>query len=304
MKRKTCILLASGVLVILTYGLLPGQDCDEKPGKKAQVVKRKTDEALIRKQAADFVRAFNKGDAKSLAALWTEEGEYIDDDGTTYRGRAAIQEVYADFFAKNPKRKLEINIESIRFVSSNSAIEEGFATSLVGKNRNTTRYSTLHVKENGKWLMAVVREWSSQESGLVQLDWLIGSWASNSKDGEVVTTTYTWDENKKFIRGRFTIKGKKSSLSGTQIIGQDPRSGQIRSWLFSAQGGFGEATWSYDGKRWLQDAAGVEGDGTEVTATNIMTPLGKDAFSWQSVDRTIDGDEVPNIPPVKVTRVK
>jgi len=35
-----------------------------------------------------------------------------------------------------------------------------------------------------------------------------------------------------------------------------------------------------------------------------MTPIGKDAFSWQSVDRTINGDEVPNIPPVKVTRVK
>src|SRR5262245_28581417 len=98
MQRKTCMLLPSRGVVLLTYGLRPGQDCDEKPGKKAQVVKRKTDEALIRKQAADFVRAFNKGDAKTLAALWTEEGEYIDDDGTTYRGRAAIEEVYADFF--------------------------------------------------------------------------------------------------------------------------------------------------------------------------------------------------------------
>jgi uncharacterized protein (TIGR02246 family) len=303
MKRKSYLLLASGVLVVLTYGLLPGQDCDP-PVKKLQGGKRPADEALIREQAADFVRAFNKGDAKSLAALWTPEGEYIDDDGATYRGRAAIQKVYGDFFAKNPKRKLDIKIESIRFVSSNSAIEEGYATSQVGNSVSTTRYSTLHVKENGKWLMAVVREWSSTESGLVQLDWLIGSWASNSKDGEVVNSTYSWDANKKFIRGRFTIKGKLMSLSGTQIIAKDPRSGQIRSWIFEAEGGFGEATWTFDGKRWLQDAAGVQGNGTEITATNIITPLGKDAFSWQSVDRTVNGDEVPNIPPVKVTRVK
>jgi len=303
MKRKCCLLLVSGVVAILTYGFLSGQECDDPPVKKG-ATKRKADEALIRKQAAEFVRYFNKGDAKSLAALWTEEGEYIDDDGTTFRGRAAIEEVYADFFAKNPKRKLDINIESIRFVSSNSAIEEGYARSQVGKNLNTTRYSTLHVKENGKWLMAVVREWSSQESGLVQLDWLIGSWSSQSKDGEMVTSTYSWDENKKFIRCKFTIKGKRMSLTGTQIIGQDPRTGQIRSWIFEAEGGFGEATWAFDGKRWLQDAAGIQGNGTEITATNIMMPLGKNTFSWQSVDRTIDGEEVPNVPPVKVTRVK
>jgi hypothetical protein len=119
-----------------------------------------------------------------------------------------------------------------------------------------------------------------------------------------VTSTYSWDENKKFIRCKFTIKGKRMSLTGTQIIGQDPRTGQIRSWIFEAEGGFGEATWTFDGKRWLQDAAGIQGNGTEITATNIMMPLGKNTFSWQSVDRTIDGEEVPNVPPVKVTRVK
>src|SRR5579864_118813 len=98
MKRKLCFLLASGMLMVLACGLVPGQERDEQPVKKTQVMKRATDEALIRKQAAEFVQAFNKGDAKTLAALWTQEGEYIDDDGTTYRGRAAIENVYADFF--------------------------------------------------------------------------------------------------------------------------------------------------------------------------------------------------------------
>jgi hypothetical protein len=89
-----------------------------------------------------------------------------------------------------------------------------------------------------------------------------------------------------------------------QIIARDPSTGNLRSWLFESEGGFGGATWTLDGKRWLIDAAGVEADGAEMTATNILTPLSKDSFTWQSVDRTVDGEEQPSIPPIKVTRVK
>ena len=37
---------------------------------------------------------------------------------------------------------------------------------------------------------------------------------------------------------------------------------------------------------------------------NILIPLGKDAFTWQSLDRTAAGSALPDQPPVKVTRVK
>ena len=45
-------------------------------------------------------------------------------------------------------------------------------------------------------------------------------------------------------------------------------------------------------------------DGSAVSATNILIPLGKDAFTWQSVDRTAAGTALPNTPPVRVTRVQ
>ena len=41
-----------------------------------------------------------------------------------------------------------------------------------------------------------------------------------------------------------------------------------------------------------------------MTATNILTPVDKDSFTWQSIDRTLDGKELPNIAPIKVTRAK
>ena len=45
-------------------------------------------------------------------------------------------------------------------------------------------------------------------------------------------------------------------------------------------------------------------DGSELKATNLLTQVDKDSFTWQSNERTLDGEDLPNIPPVKVTRVK
>ena len=85
---------------------------------------------------------------------------------------------------------------------------------------------------------------------------------------------------------------------------QGPRTGQLRSWMFDDDGGFGDAAWTRDGKRWVLAATGVQADGGEVTATNILTPVDKDTFTWQSTERTLDGAALPSIPPVKVKRVK
>ena len=41
-----------------------------------------------------------------------------------------------------------------------------------------------------------------------------------------------------------------------------------------------------------------------MTATNILTQINNDTFTWQPVNLTIDGEPVGNLPPVKVTRVK
>lgn len=117
-------------------------------------------------------------------------------------------------------------------------------------------------------------------------------------------TTYEWDEGRHFIRGRFTVTNKDATTSGTQLIGKDPRTGLLHSWLFEGDGGFGEAVWTWEGKRWRLDAAGVEADGGETTATNLLTPVDKDSFTWQSVERMAGGETAPDIAPVKVTRVK
>jgi uncharacterized protein (TIGR02246 family) len=310
--NKISLLAAGGVLVALVAFLTTQvrSDGQGKPGEPRKAAptrdpKRAADDAAIRKASADFVKAVEAGDAKAVGGSWTEEGEYIGDDGTTIRGRAAIEAAYAKAFAKHKNLKVEMTVESIRFPSKDTAIEEGYAKSYHRKSEQptTSRYSVLHVREGGRWLMALLREWPDEGVSLRDLDWLIGTWQAKTPDAEV-RTIYEWDANKNSIRCRITIKGKDHNLSAIQIILKDPRNGELRSWMFDDDGGFGDGAWARDGKRWVITATGIQADGGELTATNILTPVDHDTFTWQSTERTLDGEELPNIPPVKVTRVK
>src|SRR5262245_52485095 len=244
MKTKVCMLGAGGVLVVLVALLTrpvrsAGKNraaAQEKTAPaKAAVESRDTkeDEAAVRKATADFIKVVEKGDAKAVAASWTENGEYIDDDGTTIRGRAALEAAYAKAFAKKKNVKVEMTIESIRFPSKDTAIEEGYAKSYKGDSDQPTasRYSVLHVREGDRWLMALLREWPDEGVSLRDLDWLIGTWEAKTDETEV-RTIYEWDAKKNSIRCRITIKGKGRSVSGTQVLLKDPRNGQLRSWLF------------------------------------------------------------------------
>jgi uncharacterized protein (TIGR02246 family) len=311
-------LLAAGCVLITAVAFLGTQvrsADDKKPAQREQPAtataadpqeaKRPEDEAAIRKSTAEFIKAAEKGDAKAVAAAWTEEGEYINEDGTTLRGRAAIEAAYAKAFAKKKNVKLEINIDSIRFPSKDTAIEEGYAKSYKpnAENPTSSRYSVLHVREGGKWLMAVLREWPDEGVSLHDLDWIIGAWEAKSDEAQI-RTTYEWDDKKNSIRCQIAIKGPGRIINATQVILKDPRTGLLRSWIFDDEGNFGDGAWTQDGKRWVIDASGVQADGGELTAKNIMTPVDKDSFTWQSTERTLDGEEMPNIAPVKVTRVK
>ncbi len=317
--KKWASLLAAGCVLAALVVVLPtkvrsaGQDkaaaAEKRPPAKAdngaRASQRPEDEAAVRQATADFVKAFEKGDAKAVADSWTEAGEYIDEDGTTLRGRAAIADAYSKAFAKKKKLKLEVTVDSIRFPSKDTAIEEGYAKTYKGDSEQPTsaRYSVLHVREGDRWLMALLREWPDEGVSLRDLDWLIGAWEAKTDEAEV-HTAYEWDAKKNTIRCRITIRAPGRNVTGTQVLLKDPRSGQLRSWLFDDEGEFGDGTWTRDGKRWVIAATGVQADGGEVTATNILTPVDRDTFVWQSTERTLDGEELPNIPPVKVRRVK
>jgi len=267
-----------------------------------------TPEAGIKKITEEYVKAFNAGDAKALSTLWTAQGEYIGIDGDVVRGQTAIEKSLAEVFKAHPKLQITIQLESIQSIGRQTARADGIVKL---KDPNSTevtetRYSALHVLEDGQWRAALVREWMP-DPGLgaasKHLDWLVGEWTAKGEGGNIAMS-YAWDENKTFLRGKYSItKDGKTVTSGTQMIALNPAGG-LRSWTFDSSGTFCSALWTRDENRWIDEATGVLPDGTEITSVNVLIPLGPDAFTWQTTERAADGVPIPPLPPVKVTRAK
>jgi uncharacterized protein (TIGR02246 family) len=264
--------------------------------------------AGIRKNADEYTKAFNAGDAKAAAMSWTAEGEYTDPDGETHRGRAAVEQEIAAFLKARPKAALEVTIESVRPLGKHAATAEGTTKvrTPVDPEPAVARFSGVFVREDDGWKIASLQNWvpdPATDVTVKDLAWLVGEWTAKGDGGEL-RITYAWDENQVFLNAKYTLtKDGKAVSSGTQVIGTNPEGG-LRSWLFDGSGATGDSVWTRDGNRWLIEATGTLPDGTEMTAANVLIPLGPDAFTWQSTQRTVAGTELPDQPPIKVTRVK
>jgi uncharacterized protein (TIGR02246 family) len=282
-----------------------------RPGPAQRPKDNPKDDAALQKSAEAFVEAFHKGDAKALAAFWVPDGDYTDQTGRHLKGRAAIEKAFKGLFAENKGLKLRIDRAALRFVTPDVAIEDG-TTAVIppdGGPPSRARYTIVHVKKDGQWLLSSVRDAAfampSNHQHLRGLEWAIGDWVDEAEKGEVARASFAWAEHQNFIVGSFTTTFKNIAVGGaTQWIGWDPEAKHIRSWTFDADGGFGEGTWTRDGDKFLIKAKAVLRDGKKATATNVVRRIDADTFGWQSKDRTVDGKPLPDIKEVKMKRVK
>lgn len=273
--------------------------------KQAAADNRQADRDAIRAAVTKLVKAFEAGDATAATACMTAGAEIVPDDAPPIRGRDAVREAYTDYFAKYPKRKLTLEPETVRFTSRDTAIEEGKMAVAINDDDAPAnqRYSLLMVREDGKWLVALIKEWPGDEAELEDLSWLIGSWQANRADAEV-KTTYEWFGNKAFIRGTITVREKDITASGVQFIGMDQKTGDLRIWSFGTDGGFAEGTIVRDENSWIFESAGVDKDGEETSAKNVLVRVNNDTITWQPVSLVRGDEQVADLRPVKVTRVK
>src|SRR5262245_37183050 len=121
----------------LGVGMAPalaiGQFSVGKTPRKPDEPKARADEPKARaeeepgkgKRAQEFIDAFNKGDAKAVSGFWTPDGDYVDQDGRTIKGRAAIEKLYEKVFAERKGAKLTIIVGSRRQVSPEVVLEDG-----------------------------------------------------------------------------------------------------------------------------------------------------------------------------------
>src|SRR5262245_23622231 len=89
---------------------------------------RSADEKAIQAATAAFVTAYNAGDVKALAALFTADAEAVDEEGKVLRGRAAIVDQFAQVFANDPGSKITVRADSLHFIGTDVAKEEGHSS--------------------------------------------------------------------------------------------------------------------------------------------------------------------------------
>ncbi len=267
------------------------------------------DEALIRKAVEAYVVAFNGGDSKALAAMWSPEAVYTNPvSGEQVVGRKAIEQQFATIFAANKDAKLAAATKSIQFISPGVAVENGTAKVMrPDQEPEVSEYTAVYVKRDGKWLLDRVTEEDvpvvkSNYEHLKELEWMIGTWVDGDEQASVVTTCQ-WTKNRNFITRMFALTIRdRINVSGMQIVGWDPAAKQIRSWVFDSDGGFGEGTWTKKGKVWNIQNTGIAPDGSKSSSVNIITYVDDNTFTWQSVNREAGGELLPNVDEVVVVR--
>ncbi len=260
----------------------------------------KDDERAIRTLLDAFTKAFNAGDADAVAATYTENGIVVDEQGGRTEGRAAIRDQYARTFADEPGSTIAIEVESLRVLGPETAVEDGRTTITPANGAGSpelSRFVAIYVKRDGQWRQAVVRDEPVDELSphdrLKDLEWLVGDWVDESEDA-VVATSCVWAKGGNFLDREFTVKIRgRSAVSGAQRIGWDPLKRQFKTWFFNSDGGHGEGYFTRTGDQWVVKVDGVHADGRPASLTSTITRLGKDRLRWQSTQRTLGGFAIP-----------
>jgi uncharacterized protein (TIGR02246 family) len=257
--------------------------------------------------ARKYEEAYNKGDAKTLAGFFSDDVDYIDQDGAEVKGRDAMEKLLADNFHQNPGLKLAITTEEIKQLTPDVKVTRGIATVTQANGAaESTRYTAVRFRKGEHWEISQLNEREAAPpnaySQLAVLEWLVGTWQDKGGD-QTVETKINWAGDKNFLVRTFKLKGAESETDGWEIIGWDPIKQQIRSWIFDSNGGFGEATWATDGDDWLVRASNVLPDGSRSTAENVLTKVDDNKFIWGSQNRTLNGEPQPSLDKVEVQRM-
>jgi len=266
-----------------------GATATAKPQNEADI-------AAIRAADERLVKAYNAGKAEEVAALFHPQAEFTDEEGNTYQGRAAIQELLGKYFAKFPGVKLTVAVDSIRLMGP-VAIEDGVRTT-VSKDETAgahVLYTAVRTKVGNEWLIVSLQDAAdvanlTPHDFLEPLAFLVGDWVNEGNDA-VVRISYQWSEDQNFLLGNYHVtRGGQVVMHSTQRIGWDPLAGKVRSWMFDSDGGYGEGQWTQVDGSWVVKSTAVLPDGQTGSATVTMTPEGKDRFVLKGTDRFAGDD--------------
>jgi uncharacterized protein (TIGR02246 family) len=273
------------------------------------------DADAIRAAGAAYKAALERGDGAALAALWTPDGDIVDATGNVLKGRdsVAMLEPAAAGTAGSPKPSFTIKDTSLRFMSPDVALEDGTVSVVPpgGGSAMEGRFAAVWVRHEGAWKLSALREARGEEvdgaATLAELAWMVGDWtvvedAGDAKDSAAKATiemSVRWNPSRTFLLRDMKITppgaAADDAIQVSQRIGWDPLLKSVHSWVFSSDGGHGEAIWSQDEGSWVARTTAVLPDGSQTSSLNIYSYDGKDRCVWRSLPTHVGGEHMPQI---------
>lgn len=299
MLRLCCSLSLSVVLGIVAGARAAGQTAETST------------ETGIRQAVTALQERFNRGDPEGLANCWMPDGEFIGPAGCRIVGREQIEAAFDAYFAANEDPKLQLGIAGWRLVTDDVALVD-LMTELtpLPEGLPSEPVSTLVlVRHEGRWMIGSMYEILTMVPAhrlhLKKLQWLVGDWMERQEDppGLALRTTCDWNSSGQYLIRKFlTGADGDQTLSGTEIIGWDPRAQRIRSWTFEPDGSFGESTWTRDGEQWVIQHRGTLANGSDLSVTYRATQIDADTLEIEAKDRLLNGETQPALPAVTLER--
>ena len=301
MKRSA--MAASAVVLLLTA--TSARAAEKQPGGDSVT-------PAIEKFVSSFESAFNRGDAKSLAALWTPGGDLVGVQGERTEGRQQIEKQFEGLFSANKNMKLKMSIVAVHPVGDSAAVVDISAETnppLQGIPAEPQSTMVL-LRRDGRWLIETARDTLAYSPShyryLKPLEWMVGQWNDGAagSEGAHFRSTCDWTTNKNFLIRKYSVGGTdRPAVAGTEVIGWDLRRHCVRSWNFESNGGFGESTWRRDGDRWLIEHSGVLGDGSEASAVHVLAHPDENTVVLKSKERTLNGQPQPEMKELTIHRL-
>lgn len=307
--RFVFALLAVFTLCLTVWQAQSLEPANSQEFPQSKKLNESTDLDELKASAAAFEKAFNAGDAKAIAAQFTELAETVDEEGNILEGRANIESRFAELFKDYPKAQIAVTLTSLRMISPDVAVEDGYSMTTLDPSQPGSRspYAVVYLKRDGKWLMASVRDFPAESTEataheeLQALEWLVGHWVDESPEGRVETTC-EWSEDGNYLMQDYVVKSRWGGVTkGSQRIGWDPLRRTVRSWAFDQSGAFTEATWTPLEDAWVVNAEGVTPDGRRVSVTRQITLFDNESFQIDSRNLLI-GNEIQPESSVRVVR--
>lgn len=258
----------------------------------------------LEKAAMDFVAAYGAQDATAISQLFTEDAEMTDLYATDLiTGREAIKARYDNIFAADEVADIAIQVDSVRLVAPNLAIEDGTVHLTPPGDeseppRSTTYTAVLLKNDAGTWQIASTRTLNDVTDAAGQLadlaKMLNGEWTAFNLDGVRFDLAIGWDASGKFIKAdTLTTAPDAEPQEGSIRIGWNAARKSIVSWMFDAEGGANQGIWTPTEDGWLIRTEGTSADGETITANQELTTDGS-ALIWTVTNRVVDGEKEPD----------